>query len=477
MKKTAIYSPDVVLVDKYYENKNIIFLDSSGWHVLEKNGQRKKYQIGFSSEIKQGDFNVTAIGKEVSNWSMVWERWISSHESKSIVKSVSIYTILNIAEDLKKLDIDIMIFQTAVPHHYDSSLIHIAGIFAEIKQVYLYAGVIDGRLITLDMSQGLEKRTHTNLEVSDYNSSSAIKDFLSNRIKGNQPKTNAKQALWKKSIIIALMALLYLHIKKYVVDFFIKKDVRCWSEEFELIGMFEDVRIILKQRSYLKLYKSNVNVLVKNHIPSLIITAHYQPEATSYPEGGECADHIQIALSLKNKGYSGPLLYKEHPATDFYTDNTIGITRVGLHRSKKYYQTLKKMNCNFVPNDTVLSMNKGECEWYVPVTIGGTIAIERSLVGLHTIISGEPWFKDLPGVIRLSDISSLANIKKSWSVPDSELATSARLALVNMLTTKTILNYPGVGTGIKLSERYQKDIFLKEFDSLIQGLLKDRTIE
>ena len=253
----------------------------------------------------------------------------------------------------------------------------------------------------------------------------------------------------------------------------IKKN-KNWSNDFTPIGFFQDISISLQQRGYLESYKSSIKKIHKTHTTRLIITAHYQPEATSYPEGGECPDHIEIALSLKSKGYKGEILYKEHPATNFYTDNIIGSTRVGLHRSKKYYNTLNKIGCLFVSDDTKLSLDKGGCEWYIPITISGTIAIERALSGLHTIITGEPWFKDMPGVINLSDLTSLETIDSEWSIPNENIEKAAIEFLKNILSNKTILNYPGVGTGIKLFEKNQKNIFLKEFESLVQGLTINR---
>ena len=472
MKKIVIYSADRVLVKKYYQNKDVIFLDSHGWHVLDKKDQRSIYPVGFTNDLHRTNLDVEEIRSEILKWSTVWERWVSNKESESLIKSVSTLTILNIAADFKSLNIDIIICQTGVPHHYDSSLIHIAAKMLSIQQIYLYWGVIDGRLITLDMSSDLKTRRHTNLSVSAYDSSSSIDDFISNRRQGNQPKTSVKQALWKRSFSISVIAILYFHGRNMIQRLCTYKNNENWWNDYTPIGCIQDISISLRQRAYLKLYKKSVKKVHKENAIKFIITAHYQPEATSYPEGGECPDHVEIALSLRSKGYKDKILYKEHPATNFYVDDVIGSTRVGLHRSRKYYNTLKKIGCIFISDNTDLSLNKGECEWYIPITISGTIAIERSLAGLHTIISGEPVFKDLPGLIRLSDISSIANIKKSWSIPDSELATSARTALENMLSTKTILNYPGVGSGLKLSEHYQKDIFLKEFDSLIQGLLK-----
>ena len=212
----------------------------------------------------------------------------------------------------------------------------------------------------------------------------------------------------------------------------------------------------------LKIYKSNKNIL---------IAAHYQPEATSFPEGGSLHNHIDIVFELRRKGFTGNILYKEHPGSFLYYDDFIGHTRVGQYRSVEYYEQLEKLGCKFIDIEFELSLVEEENHWYLPVTITGSIALERSQAGFHTIITGYPWYKGLPGTINLSDINSLATINSSWVTENPEIADEAYEFLKNLLNNKTIFNGMGIGTGIKINDKHLEEVFITEFDSLVKHLI------
>ena len=46
-----------------------------------------------------------------------------------------------------------------------------------------------------------------------------------------------------------------------------------------------------------------------------MIAAHFQPEATSFPEGENYYNHISINRKLRSLGYKEEIFYKEHPAS------------------------------------------------------------------------------------------------------------------------------------------------------------------
>ena len=84
----------------------------------------------------------------------------------------------------------------------------------------------------------------------------------------------------------------------------------------------------------------------------------------------------------------------------------------------------------------------------MPVTITGTIAIERALMGLHTIYTGVPWYKGMPGTIHINDIKSLEEIPIEWTKCDPLIQSNARNFLENRLNNKTIANIIGISSGI-----------------------------
>ena len=73
------------------------------------------------------------------------------------------------------------------------------------------------------------------------------------------------------------------------------------------------------------------------------------------------------------------------------------------------------MNVEFLPFN--LNINSDYFNNVIPITSSGTIAIERSLKGLKTVVAGEAWYKYMPGIILLNknkkeDLFKL-NIKKA----------------------------------------------------------------
>ena len=87
------------------------------------------------------------------------------------------------------------------------------------------------------------------------------------------------------------------------------------------------MKMMWAQRSFVNLYYKrcvsfdNINQAVTTSMPvKLLIAAHYQPEATSFPEGWDYHTHIDIVLKIRSLGYSDSIFYKEHYGTKFYIE-------------------------------------------------------------------------------------------------------------------------------------------------------------
>ena len=120
--------------------------------------------------------------------------------------------------------------------------------------------------------------------------------------------------------------------------------------------MFSDLRIIKSQYQFLKAYKLNsidTNEIEKQR-PILVIMAHLQPEATSFPEGGRAYSHLALVSHLRQLGYKDPIYFKEHWASCYYLQGGIKKlspmpSRVGINRDAKYCDRLMSLNCNLLP--------------------------------------------------------------------------------------------------------------------------------
>jgi hypothetical protein len=201
--------------------------------------------------------------------------------------------------------------------------------------------------------------------------------------------------------------------------------------------------------------------------PVVLLAAHYQPEVTSFPEGGELGNHIDIVIKLRSIGYKGVIAYREHYASVYYQAPFIHQTRVGMTRSVRYFQRLEEMGCAFIDNVKPLPLEASAR--FVPLTITGTIAVERSLAGLKTIVTGYPWYGDLPGGVILRDATSW-DLLDCASAPSASLAGDAFAHLDRALSRTTILNAPGIGSGIPMNDTASVETFSREFGSLLEQL-------
>ena len=189
----------------------------------------------------------------------------------------------------------------------------------------------------------------------------------------------------------------------YFLWFFLfkPKQHRYISSNHKLLRFIKD---IFSQKSFLTMYKNISKVNVNEYLGKqrkIIIVAHSQPEASTVPMGGNYSSHINLILKLRSLGISDKIFYKEHAVSKIYFDTKLGPTGIGGYRSKQYLETLYSLGVKFVPIDE--SDLRKNNNWIITIT--GTVAIERSLVGLKTIVAGNPWFEGLPGTIPIDQVT------------------------------------------------------------------------
>lgn len=460
----------------FYNNSEVIFIDNEGFwvlsnicsqRVLSKNVKHKNHGIKFD----------TNLAKSYLDWYMpVWTRWVSkvgNYDHKIDQSLLFIYKIFIMLDYYK---IKSVIFTTSVAHHIEDIFLSIACRLKKIKQIYLYGQVINGRLLPILQTEGIESRVCLDIEVSSFTFKKIIDEFINRKKQELFPSVNFLSKNWKKSLTLTGIFLLRREILKkfnYIKEIYFAKNLKSSFLEPSAIkkySIIEDLKAINNQRLYLKklskiiISDKDIQVLKLNKKPKLLIAAHMQPEATSFPEGNKYSNHIDIVMVIRNKKYKSEIVYKEHFSTYDYLCNILGLTKVGISRSTTYLELLKKYGCIFLPSTYNLSISR-DYNWYVPVTITGTIALERALVGLTTIYTGVPWYKGMPGTIYIDDIDSLEEIPLEWTNPDPLIALHSRNFLEKMLNNKTIANLSGIATGV----RDNSEESVKDFES---GIIK-----
>lgn len=479
--KTVFFYYNPVQKDIYWADEATVFFDDQGWWILEKGTRNLVLPdelVGAVHGYAKAD--TAALVSELRSWGPVWARWCGKGDQLELILRSAMLLILSIASGLRRLNVDVCVMHTGVSHHIDSVVFQMACQLADVKTVFLYSEVMSARLIPLLQQSGIEGRQSLDRKISNHAHGDEIRRFLKTKQQNLPPKNNIKVGAVASSWQLAIPYLLCKDVVEIIRSL--------WNK---LVGRKSRVGIFnFASRTYLFQFtqqavqqKAALQYLKRNTKPAsyfqaqitgavcakLILAAHFQPEATSFPEGGAWGNHIDIALEVFKKGYGGPLLYKEHPATSLYLEGR-NPTRVGMSRSRQYYEQLEQLGCEFIETGFKLSIDPQKNQWYLPITITGTIAIERALAGFHTIVTGYPWFKDMPGVLHLHQLESLSEIKPEWVCPDPNLASRAFKFLEAFLSEKTLVNVPGIGTGKPLAGQADKTAFAHEFAALLQAV-------
>jgi hypothetical protein len=481
--RTLIGWPSSSIREAYEQDVSVVFLDEHGFWVRHQNEVVRRlvrpYVDQFTRRINKP---LHSIRTELNWWNPMFTRMMGRAEEYELIRSHSILTIFKLVSTMQDLGIGRTVLFTGVAHHFDTMAICISCEVIGMPQIYFYPSVFEGELIPLVQGRGIWDRQIPKvfLRTTDY--SKILDSFLQNKQANFHPKQNQTSTFWKLSYIcglgiVTLRSLLEIYLELKLKLFSGRKNGEIsrawvWNSPYRISGA---MKILNNQRRFLHKYRvvtlstENLRILKTSDHPRILIAAHFQPEATSFPEGGHYSNHVEIALAIRTLGYRDDILYKEHFATSWYSSHIFGPSRVGIYRSESYIDELIEMGCKFVESGVNLSINPNECSWYLPVTIGGTLVIERSLAGLRTIICGEPWFRDIPGAMHISKIQSLESLDNSWVTPDESLAIQAKNFLIQMLENHTLTNYPGIGTGIRGEDSESGD-FTTQFDRLIDHI-------
>ena len=356
----------------------------------------------------------------------IFTRWQSDLTTFNITIPILAFEISRIVKYLKDKNVKVVIFSSAIAHHIESTVFAIACKIACVKQLFLYCNIAGGGIIPILHEYDIFSRRVINHGMGDFCENQIRFDDFCNRFKENlPPKINTVVTNRRKSYLLGTILLLKILLIKFLVTCKnITKPVCLWEEKWS--GLAE-IRCMLRQRTALSFYQKHVQTLDLQPNFNVIIAAHFQPEATSFPEGGNFFNHGFIVDEIYHKcGSNMRIAYKEHPTSVMVYENIHRLTRVGNQRSKEYYQSLIHRGVTFVDSsENLIDMVKKDGVF--PVTITGSLVLELCLQGYRVVIAGEPWYKDIPGSIHLKDLdnidlSSMKNLKseiisreaKSW---------------------------------------------------------------
>lgn len=478
MSKILLIEPYAFL-SKYYSENVDYAIYAKKCLAFWSEGARQSIKVGYPETIP-AHIDLEKIRDKI-NWNRpLWSRWMGEADRYEDYRQTCLLFVVHFVQVLRELEVKSVVFFTGVAHHIEYSLIEAACQMAGARQLYLYPMpffTAPSRLLPLVQIDSIRDRHIMGAEVSGKDARDEVLAYRNNHLAARPPLLNEKIDRVATSYPHALMQVAIFGLKD-IAKTLLRRNrgvVRHPIDERRDYDSLSTLRIVWHQKAALDYYLStmldepSVDRMVEAEGPLPILYAHYQPEASTFPEGGDYANHLDVVITMRRLGYRGKILYKEHPGSWIYYSRIVGFSRVGLCRSVEYYRQLAALGCVFVPPRYKLCEQR--LQQLFPVTITGSVGVERSMVGLATCCAGLAWFKEAPGVHDLAATFAEGGVffnPQRWQfdpMQGVEWFTQA-------LSKRTINNYPGIGTGVASGATNEKVAFLSEFDALMKQVDK-----
>lgn len=347
----------------------------------------------------------------------------SLHLLDLALRELTMQTIA-LSEALVSQSIRVVFMGTASSHHLETQILEIAARLAKIPQVFEYYLPDTVDVLPFLQTQGMSTRVVFPYRY-EYQFESNFLHALKSDWKAPRDVSLYKSPWYRYSYnygISQLYVSLGYPLRKIGAngnyerrnDYFLKHIQL--NEELQLLKFQnESLKTLIRFQAQDADSIRRLFSVTSNDNPILCIYAHFQPEATTFPEGGQITNHIDLVAKVRSLGYKEPILYLEHPSTKGFSQG-IKNNRVGIARSTSYYETLRTLGCLFLDQRKFKNLPL----FVIPITMTGSIGLERSLVGKHTIVTGVPWYFGTPGTISLEEgLAHIINLTTSF---DSKVA-------------------------------------------------------
>lgn len=473
------YFPQPKIIDIYSKKKNIFFFDDKGLYKI-RNKKRQNINLNLvipNSSLK--NINLNEMIKVMSDWGPIWSRFVDRGDQYELYKREILMKSIQIINFIKTNKIKKIIMFTYLSHNIQSLMFDLISRYSNTQQIFFFSSTLipgnkDNLIAPLLQKKSIKDRhfIKTNLSNFSFKKYLVKKRDILNKTKNqkfSKYKSYYEEYFYSRNFILSFIKIIiyysYANTRKKFFNFFNKDYLYMDIMHYSLIT---HLRQIYQQKKSFKYYYQNICNLSYGHIKkSLLILSHTQPEASSYPLGQEWNNHIDIMLELKKKNYKGKIFYKEHATNFNYYDKIIHHGRKGSNRSENYYKNLIALGASMLPHNINI-FSDYMLKNFLPVTISGSVAIERSLLGLKTIYFGYPWWKGLPGTVHINEINKLDNIE-NYFTKSKKISNDSIKFICNKLDKSLIENYPEMHS-IKNDHLYTKKIFKNRFDDLLKTL-------
>lgn len=351
----------------------------------------------------------------------------------------SVEFILNFLEHFKP---DIVFF-TNSPHSFQSYILYKICEIKNIKTIFK-------REISLPLNYIFQNSILVNDDNFNFNSkkeNSKVRIILKNYIKKiiNNEKKNVQniflrlrnhKLIYRKKffnnfylfLIIRFLKLIPIYLIRYLKNLYI-----FYKFKNKDVLMVEDF-IKDKNKSYKKSYTSKIKMDFElflgdlrkfkllnyyNHKVTetdfsekfIYFPLHYQPEATTYPFGGNYVDQLK-AINLISEYFENCKIYiKEHP--DTFNISQLAWTRGDYTRSNNFYDQISN-----IKNVKLIDLKVNTFDLidnaHAVATVSGAVGLESLIKGKHTLILGYPWYNKFSQAFQFKNHEYISSNLKTY---------------------------------------------------------------
>jgi len=396
------------------------------------------------TDLMFSNLNWLEVISIIREFGPVFGRWNDRGESLELRIRELARQAFALAARLTKEDVRAIILGTTSSHHEDSLVVEVASRIRGIPQYFLVPIAPSYRLIPMRQKDGMLDRTAPLFLLNDVNPApEMIRQIQSSMGDARLNFAGRIQYSYGKTVRTVSQHALRRTLKRHL-SLDSVSNVR-WTTDLQLLRRHKDA---LCELDYF--VSEDIHISRNGSQDSVIIWGSFQPEATSFPEGGKWGNFEDIVAELRFRLPHIKIWYREHPMIAMFGENGY-CTRVGTYRSPEFYSRLRSLGVIFLPWRTALGSS--EPKNTNSLTIGGSISLERSIKGESTIITGKPWFSGIPGTCDFEQfLSDPSGIDIN---PNQDIAVQAESFLMRMLMGTTIANAQIIG-GITPSKQVDR---------------------
>ena len=466
--KIIFIFPNQNIKNLFYNREEIIFFEKNSFFTYSKEKKKRTIFILNKNEQKYNlKINYIKIIDEIRKWGPVWSRWNDKGDQFETYFRKSLLNVIEFVNHLKKLKIQKAFFFTSSSHHIDSLEIELSLKILKKEQIYFRYDDWTERLIPFSYKSKFSDRKILKTSIH--------KNFLKKIYKiKNKNRLDKKLNIFENSLSENYLMAILLFLKYFIKDILVMVKIiagRKKNIHHENYSSLTHLNLLKMQKHGIEFYKRKMISLevfqkITKKQKCLVIAAHNEPEASMYPEGGIYNNIIEIILTLR-KTFNGKIFFKDHPISKQYVADYIDFTRVGIARSKNFYEKLLKLDCQFLDYSIDLN-NKKIIDKILVTTVTGTIAAERSLKGFKTLVFGNPWYNNIPGMIKYKQNLDISKVLENQTGRHINVQYKTINFLNKMFKNSTTSNYPGIGNPIPDLSEKSKEEFIKTIEFLIK---------